>query len=61
MSDLVVGLGLVLVIEGLLWALAPQLAIRFLEAASATPESTLRIAGWTAVGVGAGLVWLIRG
>jgi uncharacterized protein len=61
MSDLIVGFGLVLVIEGLLWALAPQLAIRFLEAASAAPESTLRIAGWTAVGVGAGLVWLIRG
>jgi uncharacterized protein YjeT (DUF2065 family) len=37
------------------------LAIRFLEGASATPESTLRIAGWTAVGIGAGLVWLIRG
>jgi uncharacterized protein YjeT (DUF2065 family) len=51
----------VLVIEGLLWALAPHLAIRFLEGASATPESTLRIAGWTAVGIGAGLVWLIRG
>jgi hypothetical protein len=61
MSDLVVGFGLVLVIEGLLWALAPQLAIRFLEAASAAPESTLRIAGWTAVGAGACLVWLIRG
>jgi uncharacterized protein YjeT (DUF2065 family) len=61
MNDLVVGFALVLVIEGLLWALAPHLAIRFLEGASATPESTLRIAGWTAVGVGAGLVWLIRG
>ena len=28
MSDLVVGLGLVLVIEGLLWALVPNLATR---------------------------------
>ena len=61
MSDLVVGFGLVLVIEGLLWALAPHLAMRLLEGASATPESTLRIAGWTAVGLGAALVWLIRG
>jgi membrane protease subunit HflC len=61
MSDLVVGLGLVLVFEGLLWAVAPHLAMRFLEGASATPESTLRIAGWAAVGIGAGLVWLIRG
>ena len=61
MNDLIVGFGLVLVIEGLLWALAPHLAMRFLEGASATPESSLRIAGWTAVGIGAGLVWLIRG
>jgi len=61
MSDLVVGFGLVLVIEGLLWALAPHLAMRLLQGAAATPEGTLRIAGWTAVGLGLGLVWLIRG
>ena len=61
MNDLIVGFGLVLVIEGLLWALVPHLAMHILEGASATPESTLRIAGWTAVGLGVGLVWLIRG
>ncbi len=61
MSDLIVGFALVLVIEGLLWALAPNLAIRLLEGAAATPRGTLRIAGWTAVCIGAGLVWLIRG
>jgi hypothetical protein len=61
MSDLVVGFGLVLVIEGLLWALVPHLAIRFLEGAAATPERSLRIAGWTAVCLGVILVWLIRG
>jgi uncharacterized protein YjeT (DUF2065 family) len=61
MSDLVVGLGLVLVIEGLLWAVAPHLAMRILEGAATTPEGTLRIAGWTAVALGVGLVWLIRG
>ena len=33
MHDLGVGLGLVLVVEGLLWALAPELAKRMLEAA----------------------------
>jgi uncharacterized protein YjeT (DUF2065 family) len=61
MSDLIVGFGLVLVIEGLLWALVPHLAIRFLEGAAATPERALRIAGWSAVCLGVGLVWLIRG
>ena len=43
MNDLIVALGLVLVIEGLLWALVPHLAIRLLEGAAATPEGTLRI------------------
>jgi uncharacterized protein YjeT (DUF2065 family) len=61
MNDLLVGLGLVLVIEGLLWAVAPRLAMRILEGAAATPEAALRVAGWTAVCLGVGLVWLIRG
>jgi uncharacterized protein len=61
MNDLVVGLGLVLVIEGLLWAVAPHLAMRILEGAASAPQSSLRIAGWTAVAIGVGLVWLIRG
>jgi hypothetical protein len=61
MSDLVVGFGLVLVIEGLLWALVPNLATRLLEVAAATPHSALRIAGWGAVFLGLCLVWLIRG
>ncbi|HKZ97544.1 MAG TPA: DUF2065 domain-containing protein [Hyphomicrobiaceae bacterium] len=61
MSDLAVGFGLVLVIEGLLWALAPHLARALLEAASATPERQLRVGGWIAVCLGATIVWLIRG
>lgn len=61
MSDLVVAFGLVLVIEGLLWAVAPGTAKRFLEAASATPEAQLKTLGWAAVATGAVIVWLIRG
>jgi len=61
MSDLVVGLGLVLVIEGLLWALVPKLASRLLEAAASVPQNTLRIAGWSSVLAGLALVWFIRG
>jgi uncharacterized protein YjeT (DUF2065 family) len=61
MSDLLVGLGLVLVIEGLLWSLWPGLGRKLLEAASQTPESTLRLAGAVAVAAGVVLVWLIRG
>jgi uncharacterized protein YjeT (DUF2065 family) len=61
MSDLFVAMGLVLVIEGLLWALAPDMAQRLLEMARETPQSSLRAAGWAAVLVGAAIVWLVRG
>lgn len=61
MNDLAVAFGLVLVIEGLLWALMPHLARRFLEMAAETPEATLRTAGWLAVIAGATIVWLVRG
>ena len=61
MSDLGVGIGLVLVIEGLIWALAPTLAVRMLETAAAMPHQSLRIAGTSAVAAGVLVVWLVRG
>ena len=61
MKDLLVGAGLVLVIEGLLWAAAPQLAIRLLAAAAHLPESVLRTAGAAAMAAGVTVVWLARG
>jgi uncharacterized protein len=61
MSDLAVAIGLVLVIEGLLWALNPQLGRSLLAAAAASPDGELRRAGWIAVALGALVVWLIRG
>ena len=56
-----IGIGLVLVIEGLLWALAPRLAFRLLRAAVETPEERLRLGGAAAVAIGVVLVWLARG
>lgn len=61
MNDLLVAFGLVLVIEGLLWAAAPQLGLKLLTAAAQTPEQALRLAGAAAVGVGIVVVWLVRG
>lgn len=61
MSDLAVGLGLVLVIEGLIWALAPGIGRRFLEAAARMPEAELRVSGAGAVAIGVLIVWLVRG
>jgi len=61
MNDLLVGVGLVLVIEGLLWALAPRMGARLVEMMSHTPESTVRTAGAVSVAIGVFIVWLIRG
>jgi uncharacterized protein len=61
MSDLLVALGLVLVIEGLLWAAFPKAARHMLEVASATPETSLRTGGAIAILLGVLVVWLVRG
>jgi len=61
MSNLAVALGLVLVIEGSLWALAPGLGRRLLEVAAETPELNLRLVGAAAVAVGVLVIWLARG
>jgi uncharacterized protein YjeT (DUF2065 family) len=61
MTDLLAAGGLVLVIEGLLWAAAPQLGLRLLMAAAQLPEATLRMMGSAAVAAGIVIVWLVRG
>jgi uncharacterized protein len=61
MSDILVAIGLVLVLEGLLWASAPHLALRLLTTAAQTPEQVLRMAGAAAVAAGVVIVWLVRG
>lgn len=61
MDDLAVAIGLVLVIEGLLWALLPGLGRRLLEASAEVPPSSLRLAGAVAVAAGVFVVWMIRG
>lgn len=61
MSDFVVAIGLVLVIEGLLWAAFPRAGLKLLETASQTPEHSLRAVGAVAVAAGVLIVWLIRG
>ncbi len=61
MHDLFVALGLVLVIEGLVWALAPDTGRRLLALAAQMPNNSLQMAGWSAVAVGVLIVWLLRG
>jgi uncharacterized protein len=61
MSTLAVAFGLVLVVEGTLWALAPGLGRKFLEATADMPEANLRLAGAMAVAAGVLVIWLMRG
>ena len=61
MSDLVVAIGLVLVIEGLLWLVWPGLGRKLVEATATASEASLRLAGAVAVALGVAVVWLVRG
>lgn len=61
MSELLSALGLVLVIEGLLWAAFPGMAVKLLQTASQMPEQTLRTIGLSVLAAGVLLVWLVRG
>ena len=60
MSDLLAAVGLVLVIEGLLYAAFPNAARRMMEMAREMPDSTLRTGGLGALTVGVLIVWLVR-
>ena len=61
MSDFVVALGLVLVIEGVLYGGLPGLAKRLASEVQSMPEQALRVGGVMAVVFGVLIVWLVRG
>jgi uncharacterized protein YjeT (DUF2065 family) len=60
-GDALTALGLVLVIEGLALAAAPDAAKRTLATVLSQPPMILRIAGLAAMGFGVLVVWLVRG
>lgn len=60
MTDFLAALGLVFVIEGLVFAAFPGHAKRAMESVLATPEATLRVVGVGSAVVGLLLVWLVR-
>ena len=61
MSELISAVGLVLVIEGLVWAAFPNAALRMLKAAANVPDQTLRVIGVSVLAAGVLLVWLAKG
>ena len=59
-SDFLVGIGILLVIEGLMFAAAPVFLKRAMKSAMETPDTILRAAGIGSAVVGLFLIWLIR-
>ncbi len=59
--DLLMALGLVLVIEGLLYALVPGHLKAMMLAMQKLSDDQLRIAGVAAMSLGVAVVWIVRG
>ena len=60
MSQFLVALGLVFVIEGLLFAAFPGPARRAVVALLETPEHSLRVVGVVSAALGLVVIWLTR-
>ena len=61
MAQFIAAIGLVLVIEGLLFAAFPRLAKRLAASALESPETSLRVAGIASAVLGLLLIWFVRG
>jgi uncharacterized protein YjeT (DUF2065 family) len=61
MADFIVALGLVFVIEGLIFAVSPTAAKNAMAHVLQTPDGPLRLVGIACAVLGVVLVWLVRG
>jgi uncharacterized protein YjeT (DUF2065 family) len=61
MADFIVALGLVFVIEGLIFAASPSAAKNAMAHVMETADGPLRVVGIVSAVVGLVLVWLVRG
>lgn len=60
-EQVLTALGLVFVIEGLLYALVPGHLRRMLENLQAMSDDQLRLGGVAALAFGVAIVWIVRG
>jgi len=61
LSDLLLGLGFVAIIEGLVLALAPSRLEQVLELLREIGADKMRVIGLITITVGVALIWLARG
>jgi len=59
-TDFIVGVALLLVFEGLMFAASPAWMRRAMKSALATPDNVLRIVGIVSAVVGLVLIWFVR-
>lgn len=60
MGTIILAIGLVLVFEGLVFALAPSRLEDLIKAIEDIPPDTRRLIGLLAIGAGVALVWLAQ-
>jgi uncharacterized protein YjeT (DUF2065 family) len=60
-QDFLAAIGLVLVVEGLVYGGFPSLAKKLAAEVLSVPDNVLRIGGLAAIAIGVGIVWLVRG
>jgi uncharacterized protein YjeT (DUF2065 family) len=61
MSDLIVAIGLVFVIEGLLYAAFPHAMRKMVQDITKLPDTNIRTIGLFALAIGVVIVWAVRG
>ena len=61
MSEVIAAVGLILALEGALYALFPDVMRKMAAQVVQTPGDTLRIVGVVSAAAGVAVVWLVRG
>lgn len=59
-ADFLIGVGVLFVVEGLLFAASPDWMRRAMKSALATPDNILRAIGIASAVVGLVLIWIVR-
>jgi uncharacterized protein len=58
--DFLIGIGILFVLEGILFAASPAFMRRAMKSALATPDNVLRAVGLASAMAGLILIWLVR-
>ena len=59
-TDFLIGVGILFVLEGLLFAASPSWMRRAMKSAMMTPDNILRMVGIVSAVAGLVLIWLVR-